>query len=392
MSNEPTDHIAEIVKRQQQRAKQEHDAYKRVVDERLEYDRFRDAGDNVNHYGSEYHLALVNAGWGHAMPSADAIRQLATQWVDAMLRYRTMLRYRWPCALEQLQHLPAGAIEELARHYRKDPEYVRDALIVATGIFLARGREAVAKLVQLAVGDPPTDEDEQRGIPPVAPDAGFAAVVAEMLRSGIRAAAYWQECVPMTDTNADPRNDVAPRKEMTQKEVAKRLNQLRLQGEPWTSYEKMRRQIGAGSTLTLYRAVKDNDVLRHWAKQRQAAPRAQQQGLTGPVLDNANEQREPDPEDDTADIELRAKFENAEPEERAFLNTVKDGPRDYLLWYIHKPDKERRKHRKAWNERIGIDPTMKAWFETADLGAILEYLSDPDWYGPNQSPRAFPRV
>jgi hypothetical protein len=132
---------------------------------------------------------------------------------------------------------------------------------------------------------------------------------------------------------------------ITWQQVAEKLERLRAQGEPWTSFDKMARQIGCAKA-TVKKAVDCKPALRAWAK-RPAAPRAQQ-GLDGPVIDNAAQQRELAPEEEAA---IREFIDHADEEERI-------------------------------------------WFLGLSVEDQLNYLDDPDPLPKdrNRSPKAFPKV
>lgn len=116
-------------------------------------------------------------------------------------------------------------------------------------------------------------------------------------------------------------------------EVAERLNRIRNQGAPWTSYEKLAEQIGC-SVATVHKAVDHTPELFAWAK-RQAAPRARQ-GLEGQVIDNAVQVRELKPDDEAA---IREFIEQAEAETRAWFQSL---PVEEQLQVVNDPDKHQR--------------------------------------------------
>jgi biotin operon repressor len=115
-------------------------------------------------------------------------------------------------------------------------------------------------------------------------------------------------------------------------EVAKRLERLRAQGEPWTSQHKLAEQIGCSSG-TINKAIRETPELRSWAKrQTAAAPRAQ--GLNDVVTDRTAQSREADPADDAAIREYLERDLTAE--ERAFFNGLS---REDQLDFLDDPDK-----------------------------------------------------
>ena len=80
---------------------------------------------------------------------------------------------------------------------------------------------------------------------------------------------------------------------MSWQEVAKRLEELRKQGEPFTSQRKLAKDLGCSASW-VNKAIKETPALHGWAK-RQAAPKAQ--SLNEVVTDRTAESREPNPED-----------------------------------------------------------------------------------------------
>jgi hypothetical protein len=172
----------------------------------------------------------------------------------------------------------------------------------------------------------------------------------------------------------------------TWQEAAERMKRLCAQGEPWTSYRDLAERL-ACSTATISKAISRTPELQAWAKpEGAAAPRIQ--NLNDRLIGRKHlaQQREPDPPDDAAEAELRKVFEEADPDERAFLNSIRGGPQDYQLWYIQQPKKARKKHRKACKQVIE-DPTTKAWFLDLPLDEKLAYLDDPAKYQ-----KSFPKL
>jgi hypothetical protein len=169
---------------------------------------------------------------------------------------------------------------------------------------------------------------------------------------------------------------------MTCREVAERLERLRGQGEPWTSYEKMRSRLGVPSKQTVYAAVQSTSELTAWAK-RHAAPRAQQ-GTEGPVTDRTPQARELSPEDEAT---IREFIENADPDERAFVNEMAAATREFQLWYIDEPAEARRRHREHWKEHVESDPDTRTWFLGLSAQDQIAWFDDPD-----RHQRIMPRV
>ena len=83
---------------------------------------------------------------------------------------------------------------------------------------------------------------------------------------------------------------------------------------------------------------------------------------------------------DVADAELRKIFENADANERAFINSIKGAASDYQLWYIEQSEKDRKKHRKDYESHVESDPTVRIWFHELPLNEKLEWLNDPGRY------------
>jgi hypothetical protein len=146
-------------------------------------------------------------------------------------------------------------------------------------------------------------------------------------------------------------------------EAAGRMERLRRQGEPFTSQATLGEQFGCAPS-TVNKAIRLTPSLQGWAK-RPAAPRRQapdpdraQQELKGQAFEDIAQQHEPDPADAVAEADLRKWFENASPDERAFLNIIGDAPNDYKLWYITELPKDRKKHRDLFEKHIGSDVTV----------------------------------
>ena len=100
---------------------------------------------------------------------------------------------------------------------------------------------------------------------------------------------------------------------MTVQEAAKRLEQLRQQGEAFTSQHQLAKVLSCSSG-TINKAIRSSESLRGWAKQPGAVPRAQ--SLTDVVTDRTAQNREPDPTEDAA---IREFIEGAEPHTKAWF-------------------------------------------------------------------------
>jgi hypothetical protein len=118
-------------------------------------------------------------------------------------------------------------------------------------------------------------------------------------------------------------------------EAAERLERLRSQGQPWTSYGKLAEQFGC-SSKTLYDAVRTSPLLQAWATRPGTVPRAR--SLTPVVTDATSQRRELDPADDAA-IREYLERDDLTPDERAFFNGLS---RDDQLMFLDDPDKHDR--------------------------------------------------
>jgi hypothetical protein len=138
---------------------------------------------------------------------------------------------------------------------------------------------------------------------------------------------------------------------MSVEDVAERLNRLRLQGEPWTSQEKVAKRIGCSSS-TVNKAIDTTTIaeLKAWAKP-EAAPRAVGQGQSpGPGAGElAPVSREPDPANAAAEDELRDLAENADAEQ-AFRDEMRSRANDFLLLYMKQNPGVRRACRQRWED------------------------------------------
>jgi hypothetical protein len=168
---------------------------------------------------------------------------------------------------------------------------------------------------------------------------------------------------------------------MTWQEAAERTERLRSQGEQWPGYREMAKRLNDCSTATVSKAVRSSPELTKWAKP-QAAPRAKQSldRENNTVADNATQQREPDPQEDVADAELRQLVEDAEPEERAFLNEIRGASRAFLHWYIGQTRKNQARYQKKWKENIDADPKFQTWFLSLPPHEQIDHFDDPASY------------
>src|SRR5262249_11917813 len=163
-------------------------------------------------------------------------------------------------------------------------------------------------------------------------------------------------------------------KNLTWQDAAERMTRLRAQGDPWTSQRKIAEQIGC-STTTVNKAIRNTPKLQPWAKP-QTATACRAQSLNDVVTDRTANP-DPNPADEAGDAELRKLMEETTPDERAFLNRIRNAPRDYQWWYIHQPEKARVSHRKAWKQKIEDDSTREVWFNERTLQDKLDFLDDP---------------
>jgi hypothetical protein len=137
------------------------------------------------------------------------------------------------------------------------------------------------------------------------------------------------------DADAESKEGEGPaelRAGMTWKEAAERLKQLRNQGSPWSSYNKLSKQMGC-SPRTIFKAVQNTPELKIWALRQTATPKAQ--SFNDVVIDRTAQGREPDPADDAA-IREYLEREDLTPEERAFFNGLS---REDQVMFLDDPDK-----------------------------------------------------
>ena len=181
-----------------------------------------------------------------------------------------------------------------------------------------------------------------------------------------------------------PATTEGPETGMSWQDARDRMERLRAQGEPWTSYQKLAAQIGC-STATLYKAIQRTPELSTWAgRQPAAAPRAQ--SISDVVTDHTAQSTEPDPADDVA-AQLRKAVEEAGPDERAFLHEMGAASREFQCWYIDQTKNAQSEHRKKWTQYVKDDSTVRAWFLAMSPTDQIAFFNDPD-----RRRKTFPRV
>lgn len=117
---------------------------------------------------------------------------------------------------------------------------------------------------------------------------------------------------------------------MTVPEVAKQLECIRSQGQPWSSYNKLASQIGC-SSRTVHTAVQGTPELKAWANSSgRVASKAQ--SLNPVVTDRTAQSTEPDPADEAA---IREFIENADPQTKAWFLAL---PCEKQLDVLNDPD------------------------------------------------------
>jgi hypothetical protein len=121
---------------------------------------------------------------------------------------------------------------------------------------------------------------------------------------------------------------------MSCQQAAERMEQLRIQGEPFTSQHKLAKQFGCSSG-TINKAIKETLSLRNWAERKSAAPKAQ--SLYDVVTDGTAQSSEPNPEDEAAIREYLER--DLTPNERAFFNGLS---REHQLYFLNDPDKHQK--------------------------------------------------
>jgi hypothetical protein len=173
---------------------------------------------------------------------------------------------------------------------------------------------------------------------------------------------------------------------MKWQEAADRMERLRKQGVAFTSQHALAKSVGCSSG-TINKAIRNTLSLRPWAKP-QPAPRAEQSldNEEADIKKDLAQHSEPDPAGGAADAELRAVFENADPEERAFLNEITGASPQFMLWYIEQTAPRRKACRDQWAKTTASDPTVKVWFLGLTAADQLAYFDDP-----GSHPINFPR-
>ncbi len=123
---------------------------------------------------------------------------------------------------------------------------------------------------------------------------------------------------------------------MTWQSAAERLERLRAQGEPWTSYHKLAKRLNCSSG-TVHKAIRQTPELQSWAK-RLTGTVVRATSINEVVTDRIPQCREPDPKDDAA-IREYLERDNLTPDERAFFNGLS---REHQLFFLDDPDKHRK--------------------------------------------------
>jgi hypothetical protein len=121
-------------------------------------------------------------------------------------------------------------------------------------------------------------------------------------------------------------------------EVAKRLERLRSQGEPFTSQHRLAEQLSCSSG-TINKAIRNTPSLRKWAKKPEPIPKVRsltplgKTGYLDVVTDSTPQTMELDPVDEVA---IREFVEKADPETRAWFLALS---REKQLDFLNDPDK-----------------------------------------------------
>ena len=121
---------------------------------------------------------------------------------------------------------------------------------------------------------------------------------------------------------------------MSWQQAAERMQRLRIQGEPFSSQQKLAKQLGCSSG-TINKAIKETPSLRIWAERKAASPKAQT--LHDVVTGCTAQSREPNPEDDAAIREYLER--DLDPAERAFFNGMS---REDQLYFLNDPDQHQK--------------------------------------------------
>jgi DNA-directed RNA polymerase specialized sigma24 family protein len=115
----------------------------------------------------------------------------------------------------------------------------------------------------------------------------------------------------------------------TWKDIQKRLERLREQGESYTSQRELAARLGC-SESTINKAIQASDKLKSWMGTQMVGKMPRATSLNEAVLHDAEQTTEHDPSetipDDDVDIILTKLMEEAKPEERAKLNEL--GPEE----------------------------------------------------------------
>ncbi|MCZ6835975.1 MAG: hypothetical protein O7G85_09400 [Planctomycetota bacterium] len=110
------------------------------------------------------------------------------------------------------------------------------------------------------------------------------------------------------------------------RDVQRRLMKLYNRGERYTTIVDLAERMECGTT-TIHKAIKDSAKLKGWqARHTKAKGSPRASSMTDFVLDNAEQNREPDPSDvvdfDPADAALAKLLDDATPDERAKIQTM----------------------------------------------------------------------
>jgi hypothetical protein len=115
---------------------------------------------------------------------------------------------------------------------------------------------------------------------------------------------------------------------MSWQEAARRLEELRSQGEPYPGYRELKKRLKC-SLMLIGKAIKSSDELKKWAQRPAAKPRAagqprsregtEEDSGNDAVFENTAQSRELDPEDAAAIKEYR---ERLEPEELVWFDSL----------------------------------------------------------------------
>ena len=130
--------------------------------------------------------------------------------------------------------------------------------------------------------------------------------------------------VPETNEDDESINDDRLKTRVAWQEVRDRLDELRIQGEPYTSQGKLAKQLKV-SRSTINKAISNSAPLKLWMRQANASkgsPRAER--MTDKTLGNAAQTTEPGPHETLTheeELHLIAELlDKASPKERADLN------------------------------------------------------------------------